>query len=224
MRFYFLEVKVRAMTNRAAAVLLFVAMTSGFAQQVDRPTIKGHALGESVVDYFDNIGVKPEYIASCRQVFKDSSTVKIQKALIKKLHVDMTACRDLVSALDGLRWTTLDKSRPHYDAPVLTFEGGKLVCIQLHMVGKPYSQILADMEEEFGEPTNSGTLRVEDGLGIEEPYRHAAWANPPHYYAAIQEQERDLMEPKTDITLMTPAEYQRILAEVRNRHHENVVK
>jgi hypothetical protein len=154
--------------------LLFV----GASAQEQVPTIKGHHLGETVMEFLRVENAAPK-LSQCHDLLADPKTPKrSQKEMLLKLQVD--DCMNIANVLqtgDGEIGAGQLNMTP---AGHSTFEHGKLIKMELdfwNLPGKTYSfdSVLSDFSTKFGDPSRTWSDDFQNGFGARFSYRRAAW-------------------------------------------------
>src|SRR6185437_8974867 len=131
------------------AISVGAFMTRSFVLGQGTQYIKGHAVGETIIDYLSSTDDGIQHLADCR------SAGSPKKARKRKL--DYADCQALISAVDRLTvWNTPVKVESNNSDTEAMFGGGKLVRLQVRFKGSEsisLKRLMPDLISRFGTPT-----------------------------------------------------------------------
>ena len=139
------------------------------------PTVvTGHAIGESVADFFVKAGA-PDLVQNCRSVGNNRKAAK-------KLKLDLKLCRGAIQADSGGRIATTDPNFPGmHDAELgygqAILDNGKLVSVNLEFA-KGLADVLPDLVQKYGKPLKVESETKENGFGAQFELGKALWNMP----------------------------------------------
>jgi hypothetical protein len=208
------------------------------------PTIKGHALGESIAEFLAVAG-QPDLVSQCRSLVASSPAPSKKKgggALnsvfgvgdADKERQDRTArdgCSVLISGVDtGARIEKLlDEG---------TFEGARLVRFDVRIgqdvmvrnmsslekqFGPSFDEVAGSLAQRFGKPQTEEDLAMQNGYGAVFHHRCWTWSSESFFIRAYESQPNavrpggDIVAALTDVTIETPEERRREIGQVTNR-------
>jgi hypothetical protein len=188
-----------------SAVILFVPLASG-AQEL--PRIRGHVIGETIIDYFSEIDGGLPYLATCRSMMARRQS--------KTIEFEAQKCRALVSAFDsGSRgqYTSLETGQD-----IAFFDRGQLVKMILRFEDErpiSFEDVKGDVISRFGVPTGPDDFTKQiDTTSLQ----YAEW-NCPELYLKLEEVESKKGHgPAIVLSVMTAEEYDKLTGRsVRHR-------
>jgi hypothetical protein len=130
-----------------AALLLFIPLVT-FSQE--NAPIRGHQLGETILDYLKAEPNGMRHLAFCRQALEDRKFSRRRSAEVKD-------CRALVSAVDDLRpWRSeLRQETSSGRKEVIEFNGGRVISMSLYVPKSTFSMedVMLSLHRRYGRPT-----------------------------------------------------------------------
>jgi hypothetical protein len=164
--------------------------------------VKGHAVGETIIDYLSATDGGIQHLADCR------SAGSLKKA--RKLKLNFADCQALISAVDRLTvWNTPVKAESNDPDTEAMFDGGKLVQLQVRFKGSELitlARLMPDLIARFGRPTETKM----SALARDYP-KLAEW-NLPQIYVRAEEIGRSPSSGRATtiiVSVRTAEEYDR---------------
>jgi hypothetical protein len=160
--------------------LLAAVLASG-----QTPTIKGHAIGESVSSFFHASRALEMAVDSCANpsAYRNS-----------KYKADEETCEQIASAMAGKR-SRISNDIAHelmVSESILPFVGyvefsaGKLSMMEVNLYGDDWNTVYPDLLKRFGKPTKVDTLELQNGYGARYSLPTVSWVRPGYVVDASE--------------------------------------
>ena len=149
------------------------------------PTVKGHAIGESVSSFFHASRALEMAVDSCANpnAYQNS-----------RFRADGETCQQISSAMAGKRTRiSNDLARELMGSEsILPFTGyvefsaGKLSMMEVDLYSENWNTVYPDLLKKFGRPTKTDTVELQNGYGARYSLPTVSWVRPGYVVDASE--------------------------------------
>ena len=169
---------------KTLVILLSMMTLACHAQTVITPTMKGHALGETL----------EQFLANSSPATHEQARLCIETNDQKRYTVD--GCREFISFLSsmatGSKSAELGCQEPVFNMGVCRdfrgyakFADNKLVELHLEITDKDWGDAMSDVTSKFGKPDETHIDTAQNVYGAKFDLQAASWTTPDYLVAAF---------------------------------------
>lgn len=201
-----------------AISLLTMALTCHAQAMPTTPTIKGHTLGETLEQFTtESNDVTRGQMQNC--VTTDGKDTITWNANEGKFNGDSgSRCNEFLPTLktgsgsfdcQDMAW-----ENPEFDQQVchnfegrVTFDGGKLVELDIKVLNKDWDDVLPDVMAKFGKPDEVHVDTTQNAYGAKFDLHTASWTKPDYLVAAVEGINLHYDHPKYTVIVLEDRSY-----------------